>query len=172
MRRCPTPGCSGCIGGLQPIDALTSTSSHELCEAITDPIPGAGWYDDTNGEIGDICAWQTKKIGNYPVQLEWSNRRISAFRVTNALVVAGFQPATLPFWLTLQKRRQDGGGTGAAGRIAYITPSMFAGHSMLCPYGELTGISFWRKGILAAAQSSMLSPERPKSAAVAWLARL
>lgn len=70
----PYPGCSGCIGSLQPIDALTSTSSHELCEAITDPIPGEGWYDDTNGEIGDICAWQTKKIGSYTVQLEWSNK--------------------------------------------------------------------------------------------------
>ena len=70
----PYPGCSGCIGGLQPIDALTSTSSHELCEAVTDPIPGQGWYDDENGEIGDICAWQTKKIGNYTVQLEWSNK--------------------------------------------------------------------------------------------------
>lgn len=69
----PYPGCSGCIGSLQPADALTSTSSHELCEAITDPIPGQGWYDDANGEIGDICAWQTKKIGNYTVQLEWSN---------------------------------------------------------------------------------------------------
>ena len=56
-----------------------------------------------------------------------------------------------------------------ARRIAYVTPSMCAGHGMLCPYGELTGISFCRKGILAAAQSSMLSPERPKSAAVAWL---
>jgi hypothetical protein len=70
----PFPNCSGCIGSLQPIDALTSTSSHELCEAITDPIPGEGWYDDVNGEIGDICAWQTKKVGNYTVQLEWSNR--------------------------------------------------------------------------------------------------
>jgi len=70
----PYPSCSGCVGGLQPFDALTSTSSHELCEAITDPIPGQGWYDDTNGEIGDICAWQTKKVGDYTVQLEWSNR--------------------------------------------------------------------------------------------------
>jgi len=69
----PYPGCAGCTGGLQPIDALTSTSSHELCEAITDPIPGQGWYDDANGEIGDICAWKTKKMGNYTVQLEWSN---------------------------------------------------------------------------------------------------
>ncbi|HYT74220.1 MAG TPA: hypothetical protein VEL79_05695 [Vicinamibacterales bacterium] len=70
----PYPGCTGCTGGLAVFDALTSTSSHELCEAITDPVPGSGWYDDTNGEIGDICAWQTRTIGKYLVQLEWSNK--------------------------------------------------------------------------------------------------
>jgi hypothetical protein len=69
----PYPGCTGCLGGLDAFDSLTSTSSHELCEAVTDPIPGQGWYDDANGEIGDICAWQTKTIGDYTVQLEWSN---------------------------------------------------------------------------------------------------
>ncbi len=70
----PFPNCAGCLGGMADLDALTSTSSHELCEAITDPVPGQGWYDDVHGEIGDICAWQTKKLGNYTVQLEWSNR--------------------------------------------------------------------------------------------------
>jgi hypothetical protein len=70
----PYPGCSGCTGGQAVLDALTSTSSHELCEAITDPIPGQGWYDDNNGEIGDICAWKTRKLGNYTIQLEWSNK--------------------------------------------------------------------------------------------------
>jgi len=70
----PYPGCGGCLGGLAVFDALTSTSSHELCEAITDPIPGRGWYDDVHGEIGDICAWKTKVLGAYTVQLEWSNR--------------------------------------------------------------------------------------------------
>ena len=69
----PYPGCSGCAGGLALLDALTTTSSHELCEAITDPVPGQGWYDQTNGEIGDICAWETKPLGDYTVQLEWSN---------------------------------------------------------------------------------------------------
>jgi hypothetical protein len=69
----PYPNCPGCLGGLSPVDALTSTSSHELCEAITDAVPGSGWYDDHNGEIGDICAWKTKKVGQYTVQLEWSN---------------------------------------------------------------------------------------------------
>jgi len=70
----PFPDCSGCANGLAPFDALTVTASHELCEAITDPIPGDGWYDQQNGEIGDICAWQTKKVGQYTVQKEWSNK--------------------------------------------------------------------------------------------------
>jgi hypothetical protein len=70
----PYPGCTGCTGSLDTFTALTSTSSHELCEAITDAIPGQGWYDDSNGEIGDICAWKTKTVGKYTVQLEWSNK--------------------------------------------------------------------------------------------------
>jgi hypothetical protein len=69
----PYPDCNGCTGSIAVFDALTSTSSHELCEAITDPIPGQGWYDQNNGEIGDICAWKTKQMGNYTIQLEWSN---------------------------------------------------------------------------------------------------
>ena len=70
----PYPGCAGCLGGIADFAALTSTTSHELCEAITDPIPGQGWYDDNNGEIGDICAWQTRTLGGYTIQLEWSNK--------------------------------------------------------------------------------------------------
>ena len=70
----PYANCQGCLGDLSTFNALTSTSSHELCEAITDPIPGQGWYDDAHGEIGDICAWETKQIGGYTVQLEWSNQ--------------------------------------------------------------------------------------------------
>ena len=69
----PYPSCTGCLGGMQPFDALTGTSSHELCEAITDPVPGSGWYDNVHGEIGDICAWNFKKVAGYTVQLEWSN---------------------------------------------------------------------------------------------------
>jgi hypothetical protein len=71
----PFPNCNGCLGGLSTQDALTSISSHELCESITDPVHGQGWYDDANGEIGDICAWKTKKIGAWTVQLEWSNQQ-------------------------------------------------------------------------------------------------
>jgi hypothetical protein len=69
----PYPDCAGCLADLAPIDALTSVCSHELAEAITDPVPGQGWYDDANGEIGDVCAWQNKKLGAYVVQTLWSN---------------------------------------------------------------------------------------------------
>jgi hypothetical protein len=71
----PYPDCSGCLGGNNVLDALTGTSSHELCEAITDPIPGSGWYDDNYGEIGDICAWKFKKFHGYNIQREWSNKK-------------------------------------------------------------------------------------------------
>jgi len=70
----PYPDCDGCLGGMAVFDALTGTSSHEFCEAVTDPIPGQGWYDDSNGEIGDICAWKFEQMGTYTVQQEWSNR--------------------------------------------------------------------------------------------------
>lgn len=70
----PYPACAGCLGGLSPLNVLTATSSHELCEAMTDPIPGSGWYDDNNGEIGDICAWNFKELDMYNLQLEWSNK--------------------------------------------------------------------------------------------------
>jgi hypothetical protein len=70
----PYPSCDGCLGGLAAFDALTATSSHELCEAVTDPVPGTGWYDQAHGEIGDICAWNFKQVAGYTVQREWSNR--------------------------------------------------------------------------------------------------
>lgn len=70
----PFPGCTGCLGGLSAINAITGTSSHELCEAITDPVPGTGWYDNINGEIGDICAWTFKTVSGHNVQKEWSNK--------------------------------------------------------------------------------------------------
>ena len=69
----PFPSCSGCLGGMSALDSLTTITSHEISEAITDPVPGSGWYDDQNGEVGDICAWNERRDGQYEVQLEWSN---------------------------------------------------------------------------------------------------
>ncbi|SRR6266702_799809 len=71
----PYPDCAGCTGGMSVLDALTSVTTHEICEAVTDPVPGSGWYDDQNGEIGDICAWQTRVDAGWTVQEEWSNEK-------------------------------------------------------------------------------------------------
>jgi hypothetical protein len=64
--------CDGCTtGGI--FDSLTVVSSHELCEAITDPALN-GWWDDSSGEeIGDICTAVTGQLGDYTIQAEWSN---------------------------------------------------------------------------------------------------
>ncbi|HEX6799610.1 MAG TPA: hypothetical protein VF116_18020 [Ktedonobacterales bacterium] len=76
----PYPGCQGCMQAqngtlLSDFDALTTVASHEIAEAVTDPIPGRGWYDDQQGEIGDICAWQLAALDGYAVQQLWSNRQ-------------------------------------------------------------------------------------------------
>jgi hypothetical protein len=68
----PYPGCNGCKPEADTLSSLTIFSSHELAEAITDPIPGSGWYDDVAGEIGDSCNQQPKPLGNYFVQKIWS----------------------------------------------------------------------------------------------------
>jgi hypothetical protein len=74
------PFCMAGSGTLSQLDFFTLTSSHELCEAITDPVPGQGWYwfkdQRHQGEIGDICESAPnaeERIGNFVVQREWSN---------------------------------------------------------------------------------------------------
>ncbi|KAI8903219.1 hypothetical protein EDD86DRAFT_261814 [Gorgonomyces haynaldii] len=77
----------GCGSDSDPFNNLCSVSSHELIEAVTDAAVGVAtgngsplaWYDQTNGEIGDICNAQQGTVvgGNgqtYTVQKEWSNR--------------------------------------------------------------------------------------------------
>ncbi len=70
----PFPSCSGCKGELDEFESLCGTSSHELCEAVTDPIPGTGWYHEEFGEVADICSWSFREEQGYIVQKEWSNK--------------------------------------------------------------------------------------------------
>jgi hypothetical protein len=39
-------------------EGVTIVEGHELGETVTDPNPPSGWYNYSQGEIGDICAWQ------------------------------------------------------------------------------------------------------------------
>ena len=71
----PFANCNGCVFPGAFLDTLTEVSSHELCEAITDPTL-ATWFDpNTGNEIGDICNRQTVRMGNFLVQTEWSNEQ-------------------------------------------------------------------------------------------------
>ena len=72
----PYSDCTGCALDNE-LDTLTVIASHELAESITDPSwtnnSGTGWFDDGSGdEIGDACVGQTTQLGNYMVQLIWS----------------------------------------------------------------------------------------------------
>jgi len=82
-----TPTNSGCgassAGG--GFGNLTSMTSHELVESVTDPEVGSAsafvsplaWYDQSNGEVADICNGQqatlTLDTSTWTVQKQWSN---------------------------------------------------------------------------------------------------
>lgn len=78
-------GCATGCGSSSVFGNYTSVTSHELTEAMTDADVGIAttfaaplaWYDQTNGEIGDICnAQQGSYVANgttYTIQLEFSN---------------------------------------------------------------------------------------------------
>jgi Viral BACON domain len=70
----PFINCEDCKFG-QIIDSLTKTSSHELCEAITDPALD-GWHEEScdTYEIGDICNHVVQQLNGYTIQAEWSNK--------------------------------------------------------------------------------------------------
>jgi hypothetical protein len=65
--------CDGTLSG----DASwwVGTTSHELAEAMTDPIPYGGWTDASRLEIADKCAYACARVGGamFPVTALWSN---------------------------------------------------------------------------------------------------
>jgi hypothetical protein len=88
------PDC-GSFGAIAGIDAITSTTSHELVEAVTDPLPypqpaynlpepdGLGFALAAGGELGDMCEFKSDAFfqpAGYPffVQRSWSNSRAFA----------------------------------------------------------------------------------------------
>lgn len=69
----------GCRKAIWAMDDLTSSSSHELFEAITDPALSAWYTTNTAGEISDKCNWWEEPTflpdGQiYIAQRQWSNR--------------------------------------------------------------------------------------------------
>jgi hypothetical protein len=77
----PGSGCDIRCGRNTRLGNYTSTASHEVLEAMTDPDPFSGWSGGTSGEIGDYCgktASDAKIMDTYgtvySVQRMWSNK--------------------------------------------------------------------------------------------------
>jgi hypothetical protein len=75
----PYPSCSGCsASGKSVLDMLTIITSHEIREAVTDPMEGgvSTWRDASGYEADDKCAWHNlyKTSAGYFVQPEFSNK--------------------------------------------------------------------------------------------------
>lgn len=109
----PYVNCDGCVYPGDFLDTLTEISTHELCEAVTDPGASAWWDTNTSNEIGDVCNQQTARLGGYLIQTEWSNNQ-------NACV---FAPS--PNW----DSQQVNAGGATSGPAA-------AGDPILSVYGE------------------------------------
>src|SRR5438270_298649 len=82
----PSSSCfGGCGADPNYLNDTTSVSSHELAEAVTDAevglatdfAPPLAWYDEINGEIGDICNAEQGTVSaagtTWTVQKLWSN---------------------------------------------------------------------------------------------------
>jgi hypothetical protein len=71
----PYNSCSGCsLSGKTVLDMETIVTSHEIREAITDPVNA--WWEDASGyEADDKCAWHNlyRQTGGAWVQPEYSN---------------------------------------------------------------------------------------------------
>jgi serine protease len=77
-------GCgAGFVNSGDKLDGVTIVAGHEYAETLTDPYPPSGWYNNSYGETGDICAWLstgagrvqdiTLTTGKFAVQGTWSN---------------------------------------------------------------------------------------------------
>ena len=116
--------CStGCAAGTE-FEDLTTVSSHELAESITDPAvglatsngPPLAWYDTVNGEIGDICnasgAPQNQAVlpSGYTVQKIWSDLQQACVSAppTFTLSAPGSVLSGTPFTLSLAVQSSTG----------------------------------------------------------------
>jgi hypothetical protein len=76
-------GCNQGCGGSTAQENTTSVASHEMVEAITDAAvglattygPPLAWYNQQQGEIGDICNGQQGQVNGFTVQKQWSNHQ-------------------------------------------------------------------------------------------------
>src|SRR5579864_4839383 len=140
-------GCSTGCGSSTVFNNYTSVTSHELAEAQTDAFVGIAttfsaplaWYDQTNGEIGDICNGQqgsyTANGTTYTIQLEFSNSANNCVLPPAASGGANFTLSASPSSLTVTQ-----GSSGSS--TIKVTPSGgFTGSVTLSASGLPSGVT-------------------------------
>ncbi|MBZ5522639.1 MAG: hypothetical protein LAP21_10415 [Acidobacteriia bacterium] len=140
-------GCASGCGTSTTFNNYTSVTSHELTEAITDAFvgiattfaPPLAWYDQTNGEIGDICNGQqgsyTANGTTYTIQLEFSNSASNCVLPPATPPAPNFSLSASPASLTVAL-----GGSGNS--TITVTPSGgFTGSVSLSASGLPAGVT-------------------------------
>ena len=74
----PYPGCSGCTGSMDVSDALTTTSSHELCEAVTDAVPGSAGTTTSTARSATSARGRRRRSPATPFSRSGPTRRTPA----------------------------------------------------------------------------------------------
>lgn len=152
---------TGCGSGTT-FQNLTSVSSHELAESITDTEVGIplditrplAWYDPASGEIGDICNHQHAILSGYTVQTEWSNlnnacissaspRSLSTANLNlDSFVVHSRLRVTASFSVTVH-----GGGPTPTGQINFFDGAIPLGNATLSAGAAIFSTSQLRGGV-------------------------
>ncbi len=87
----------GCGESVNQLDNETSSLSHQITEAVTDPLieeEKLGWYDNSNGEIADICVTTNDEAKNTINGHTWTVQKVWSI-VANSCV-AGSSQFTAP----------------------------------------------------------------------------
>jgi hypothetical protein len=160
----PGSGCDSGCGSGTAFQNLTSVSSHELVEAITDAEVGIAtsvgkplaWYDPDAGEIGDICNGKAATVSGYTVQKQWDNASsscIASKEGSGAEIVDGGFEGSLAGWERggekppIDSTAEAHGGTWSL-RLGATTTTEPAGdswasQSLSIPSGSAGTLSFW-----------------------------
>jgi hypothetical protein len=146
----PGSGCDTGCGADTMFQNFTSTASHEVAEALTDPEPFSGW----SPEIGDPCNQQHTTITSYTgsnavtytVQKLWSN-------LSNGCVAAGSE--FLPAGGTGACATSIGVGPNSQAWIVGCTSNGSGGNSVY----HLKGPGNWVQVPMASATRITVSPE-------------
>ena len=140
-------GCATGCGASTTFNNYTSVTSHELTEAITDAYvgiatvfaPPLAWYDQVNGEIGDICnGQQGSYVANgttYTIQLEFSNAANNCVLPPAGAPTPNFSLSASPASLSVTQ------GAGGSSTVTVTPSGGFTGSVSLSASGLPAGVT-------------------------------